>query len=440
MMNGKLFVTNNIFEGYGYSTFSDELLDPYLILSKTNNIFYATILAHEIIHIYLSEIDKNATVQEEKVRFINGVSEVYSIYIELLVLDYLENNGFNNKDIINYKKDIYSGLIEYLKTLYIMIEPDDIDFTSYDEVEFFNESKLYSYGYIFAYHFYDQYLTDKIMAKENITNFMLDSKNYDDLQTIWYLDDEQDLDNIVDFFERGESNIKPARYIKYNDKIDIYLETYNLRSSGNKSAVFMFEYYPYSNISLSIDLSLSNKLLYDTINLVEKQNKTYEINNTLFFIDLTMDEFNENNNSYILFEIKGNTSAFNSTQIYIKINSYDQIENFYDYNCNKTNKNNEITLTCNYTKSYEKNVLFMLILNEGNYINIRNIVPEKKENPDDGNEEISALNYFYYIGIPAIIIIIVIVIAIIIIKVRKKNENIDESMHNLTGELSELQD
>ena len=153
-----------------------------------------------------------------------------------------------------------------------------------------------------------------------------------------------------------------------------------------------------------------------------------------------MDEFNENNNSYILFEIKGNTSAFNSTQIYIKINSYDQIENFYDYNCNKTNKNNEITLTCNYTKSYEKNVLFMLILNEGNYINIRNIVPEKKENPDDGNEEISALNYFYYIGIPAIIIIIVIVIAIIIIKVRKKNENIDESMHNLTGELSELKD
>ena len=270
--------------------------------------------------------------------------------------------------------------------------------------------------------------------------YTLDSKHYDDLHTKWYLDDEQDLDNIVDFFERGESNIKPARYIKYNDKIDIYLETYNLRSSGNKSAVFMFEYYPYSNISLSIDLSLSNKLLYDTINLVEKQNKTYEINNTLFFIDLTMDEFNENNNSYILFEIKGNTSAFNSTQIYIKINSYDQIENFYDYNCNKTNKNNEITLTCNYTKSYEKNVLFMLILNEGNYINIRNIVPEKKENPDDGNEEISALNYFYYIGIPAIIIIMVIVIMIIIIKVRRKDKNIDESMQNLTGELSELKD
>ena len=39
--------------------------------------------------------------------------------------------------------------------------------------------KIYSYGLYFLYYFYDQYLLSKDMAKENITNFMLDSKDKD---------------------------------------------------------------------------------------------------------------------------------------------------------------------------------------------------------------------------------------------------------------------
>ena len=263
--------------------------------------------------------------------------------------------------------------------------------------------------------------------------YTLDSDYYEKLSAKSYIDDEKDLDNIVDFFEREKLNIRPIKYIKYNNTIDVYLETYNLQSSGKKSAVLMFEYYDYTSKNLTVDLSLSNKLLYDTINLVQSQNETYEINNKVFFINLAMNEFKDVKN-YILFEIKGNASAFNSTQIYINTNNYNQIEQFYDCdNCNETNINNEITLTCNYTKSFENNVLFMLILNEGNYINIRNL----NKNESEENKEIY---YFYYIGIPAIITIIGIVITIIIIKVRKKNENIDESMNNLNGELSQMND
>ena len=179
MLNGKFFIVDNIFEGYGYSSVSDELLDPYIILCKSNNIFYITVLMHELVHVYLSEKEKYMTKEEASLQYINGVSETYSIFIEFLVIDYLQKNNLFKKDIISYKKDIYFGLIEYLKSLYLMIDPCDICFDSYDEVGFYNESKIYSYGYLLAYHFYEQYLNDRDQAKENITNFMLDSKKYE---------------------------------------------------------------------------------------------------------------------------------------------------------------------------------------------------------------------------------------------------------------------
>ena len=179
IINGKLFIVNEIFDGYGLSSLSDELLEPYLFMQNNNNIMDLMVLAHEIIHIYLSEKEKYITNEESKMKHINGINEVYSHYIEYILLDYLESIKYNKKDIINHKKNLYSDLIERLAVFYVMLDPTDIDFKSYDEVSFYNELKLYSYGLYFLYHFYDQYLIDKIMAKENITNFMLDSKKYD---------------------------------------------------------------------------------------------------------------------------------------------------------------------------------------------------------------------------------------------------------------------
>ena len=178
IMNGKLFIVNEIFDGYGLSSVSDELLEPYLFLQNNNNIIDLMVIAHEIIHIYLSEKEKYISNEEFKMKYINGINEVYSHYIEYIFLDYLESINYNKIDIINHKKNLYSDLIERLAVFYVMLE-SNIDFKSYDEVSFYNELKLYSYGLYFLYHFYDQYLEDKDKAKENITNFMLDSKKYD---------------------------------------------------------------------------------------------------------------------------------------------------------------------------------------------------------------------------------------------------------------------
>ena len=198
----------------------------------------------------------------------------------------------------------------------------------------------------------------------------------------------------------------------------------------------MFDYYN-ANKTLTIDLSLSNNILFTSINMFKSQNETYTIYNKAFFINITLADFKDDDNDKIQFEIKGNISAFNSTQIYINSYNYQnqtEILDNYD-NCSEVYSNNEITLSCNYTKSSNKdNAVFMLLLNERNQINIRNIVPEKKD-PDEGEKGTSALKYFYYIGIPAIVIVVGIVITIVIVKIRKK-KNIDDSLTKLTGELS----
>ena len=179
IINKKFFKVKKIFDNFGLSSVSDELLEPYLFIQETNTIRDINVLAHEMIHIYLSEKQKYLTNSESLSNYVNGLNEVYSHYIEYILLDYLLVRGFNNKDIINYKKSLYSDLIEHLQVFYTLLEPYDIDFNDYDEVSLYDEIRQYSYGLYFLYHFYDQYIIDKEMAKDNITNFMLDSCKYD---------------------------------------------------------------------------------------------------------------------------------------------------------------------------------------------------------------------------------------------------------------------
>ena len=73
----------------------------------------------------------------------------------------------------------------------------------------------------------------------------------------------------------------------------------------------------------------------------------------------------------------------------------------------------------------------MILLNEGNQINIKNIIPEKEESSGMSRP----LKLFCSIGIPIIVIVIGIIVAIIIIKRKKKNDKFDESITALTTEL-----
>ena len=263
--------------------------------------------------------------------------------------------------------------------------------------------------------------------------YSLDSKYYDQLDTKWYIDNEENIDNIVDFYKREKSNIKPIKNIKYNDKIDIYLETYNLQSIGKKSAILMFNYNNSSN-SLIIDLDASKKPLYTFCTLKKSLNTNYEISSKVFFIDLILSNFKDDNYTYILFEIKGSKSAFNSTQIYINNLNESQTEIYSNYNnCKLSNEDNEISLLCNYTKNNPNNSRFMILLNKGQKITIRNYIEEVDGGNPSGN---NSLNYFYYIGIPVIVVMICIIIAIFVIRSKKNKERKDEAITALAVELN----
>ena len=276
---------------------------------------------------------------------------------------------------------------------------------------------------------------DNINSGNYYFKYTIDSQYYNNLNTICYIDDEENIDNIVDFYERDKNNIRPIRYIKYEDKIDIYLETYNLQSSGQKSAVFIFDYYD-NYYTLFIDLKASKQSLYTYHNVNRLQNTVFDIFSEVFFIDINISDFEDDNNEFIFFEISGPLSAFNSTQIYINDINDTQSEIFNEfYYCNKNYDENELIISCNYEKSNKDSIRFMLFLNEGNKITIKNIIPDKiiipsDEDNADGDNESNILNLFNYIGIPFIIISIVFVIIIIIIRCKKKIEISNESIEN----------
>ena len=276
---------------------------------------------------------------------------------------------------------------------------------------------------------------DNINSGNYYFKYTIDLQYYNNLNTICYIDDEENIDNIVDFYERDKNNIRPIRYIKYEDKIDIYLETYNLQSSGQKSAVFMFDYFD-NYYTLFIDLKASKQSLYTYHNVNRSQNTVFDIFNKVFFIDINISDFKDDNNEFIFFEISGPLSAFNSTQIYINDINDTQSEIFNEfYYCNKNYDENELIISCNYEKSNKDSIRFMLFLNKGNKITIKNIIPDKiiipsDEDNADGDNESNILNLFNYIGIPFIIISIVFVIIIIIIRCKKKIEISNESIEN----------
>lgn len=276
--------------------------------------------------------------------------------------------------------------------------------------------------------------------------YTIESIDLNKLNTTYYIDDESNPDNIVDFYNRERPNIFIRRYIKYGSKIDIYLETYGYISAGNKTAIFMFDYYN-NNQSLIVNLFASKKSLITSHYLNKLENSTYEIFNKVFLLYLYPSDFKDLNNDYILFEINGNMSAFNSNQIYINEKNNSNTEIFNEFNnCNKKYYQNELTISCNYTKPYKDTARFMLLLNQGNEINLKNIIPDKKEIPTDeerkdesdrrdGRDDNKSLKYFLYIGIPIIVIVLGAIMVIIIIKCKKKKLSLDDSAKMIDTEL-----
>ena len=177
------------------------LIDSYISYNQKNYILDVSTLCHEIIHSYVKEHVRYNNYKNFKYEFINNMDEVYSLFIELALFDYLEKIKFDANDIYLARKandiEVISELELFKKSLN--------NFSTISAGEYkMNEAN--SYGHVLAYHFYDNYLNDKERAKSNIFDFMIDceSKNRDYLFNNYGLNQEYILN--------------PQRLTKYMDK------------------------------------------------------------------------------------------------------------------------------------------------------------------------------------------------------------------------------
>ena len=156
----------------GFCNNPNHVVDSYIIMSPFENIVDVQTLAHEFIHVYFNNDLKYYSLKDYKNYFVNNNYEVYSIFIELLVLDYLREIRMPKNDIDNALKIHNYELIGVLK------EYNDITVENFS-INDYRKAELYSYGYVLAYHFYDQYLKDKEKAKYNIKEFMKNLTKHD---------------------------------------------------------------------------------------------------------------------------------------------------------------------------------------------------------------------------------------------------------------------
>ncbi len=166
----KLIVVDNMDSLYGYCTNSNYLLDEYILMTKDDLIMDSITLAHEIIHAYHFSKIKYANSKELTRLSYNNLFEVYSSFIENIMFDYLEINGFKIEDINFLRKAYDFELLSYLNKFELSFYDIDINFL---------ENEVYTYGKILGYHYYDLYLKDSQKCKYFINKFMLDSKDYD---------------------------------------------------------------------------------------------------------------------------------------------------------------------------------------------------------------------------------------------------------------------
>ncbi len=205
--SNKVFFTKHILDYLtGLTIEAIEDIKAYIFVTKKYTIVDAITLAHETIHAYLSEQLKNMTINEKNQYITNNIYEVYPFFIELVFLNYLQKNNFNIKDINKYITIYNYILSDNLYSLNTIINNKDFDLNNEIDVESFNENQGYSYGGLFAYHFYNQYHNDKDEAKDNIYNFMTDAKDYD-------------LNHLINNYGLNEKELSKCKILKKTIKL-----------------------------------------------------------------------------------------------------------------------------------------------------------------------------------------------------------------------------
>ncbi len=172
------------------------------------NIVTAGVIAHEAIHSYLTLFDGDLTYEEDINKSINDINEVYPRFIEIALMNYLYEVGFDKTDISSYMKNYNSLLADYL-----FVFDDTIKAREHvmfgEEFGVYVSSRKYSLGSVLAYHYYDKYLDDPYAVKGDLLRLYHDSR-------------DKDFSHLFDNCGLEKKNIvKPKMLVKHLNDFDL---------------------------------------------------------------------------------------------------------------------------------------------------------------------------------------------------------------------------
>ena len=162
----------------GYTIEGHGFIRPYIFIEQGNNTYDFPVLIHEIIHSYLDKYNAMVSESETDKSFLNNMAEVYSVFIERLGIDYLKSINYNKKDTSVLEREINDCAIDYFRQFNWMVKKT-LDKKDENVNEEYYLIEAYTYALMLSTHFYDMYLKDPNKAKENITNFMMDTRIHD---------------------------------------------------------------------------------------------------------------------------------------------------------------------------------------------------------------------------------------------------------------------
>ena len=148
--------------------------ESFILLKSTRDIQDVRFLAHELMHSYTNEYVWKLSNYEKKQYLLNNLQEVYSIFIEFAIIKFLEEKGYNKKDINtsnNTANESFScAIYSYSQYFNIMVNfQNDINDESLNQYHYLER---YALGELIARYFYNIYKEDSKEGKRLINAFV----------------------------------------------------------------------------------------------------------------------------------------------------------------------------------------------------------------------------------------------------------------------------
>ena len=175
-------------DGYSVSIFNNR--DGLVFVNGAATIEVASTLIHEVVHSYVESFDYDINYLEFCNQDVNNLHDVYPSFIELVFLKYLEEIKFDYSDIRSLATGNYATSIMRLGYFDDLVNKEKADIL-FDDAELmldFIDNENYSYSFILSEYFFNKYLKDPDKCKNDILEFMLDTKRYDKKELLGNID------------------------------------------------------------------------------------------------------------------------------------------------------------------------------------------------------------------------------------------------------------